>query len=65
MQTGLCTVLLGETEAFFSASRFLSAGAAKENICGMQEREGRERKRERKERGRERETKKVKIDKQH
>lgn len=36
VQTGLCTRLLGESVAFVSASRFLSAGATKENICGMQ-----------------------------
>lgn len=51
MQTGGFVLLSpGEDQAFLLASRFLSVGATKKNICGMQGREtveSRERERER------------------
>lgn len=49
MQTvGFVLLSPGEDRAFLLASRFLSVGATKKNICGMQ---GRERERERERRG--------------
>ena len=50
VQTGGFVLLSpGEDRAFLLASRFLSVGATKENICGMQGREtGERRERERK-----------------
>lgn len=60
VQTGGFVLLSpGEDRAFLLASRFLSVGATKKNICGMQ---GRERKGEREREG-ERGGNKKKLDK--